>query len=211
MRDFILTFIINNVIFNKISNLKMKQLVQILGYKIIITPFLKSETNLVFNWRNSIDYQNLCSCRKYSVSYSEFVEEIKNDFLHDRHEQYIIKKKTKLLPIGTIFSYNYNKIQKNIFITTFIDTAYRNSIYGAESHILMLYQLFQRFDICKIYADVYIFNIHSINTLLNGGYLIESVFKKQNSDFVICRFYITKDIFYKKFKVFIENYKILPF
>ncbi len=161
----------------------MENLIQVFGKYVLLTPFLKSETEQMFQWRNSKDFINLCTNRRYAVTYSEFISELEYDFYHSRHEQYIIRRKYDLTPIGTIFSYEYNHSDGFVFITTFISSQFKNSLFGVEAHLLMIYQLFFRFEgLFKIYCDVYFGNKTSLSLLKRGGYEIEGIFKNQKKN-----------------------------
>lgn len=152
----------------------MVKLVEVAGKRVLLTPFLRSEVEMVLVWRNSDSYRNFCSNRKGVVSEDSFVKELEHDFRTDRHEQYIIRKIDKE-PVGTIFSYNFNQANGYVFVTTFLSEDYCHSIYGAEAHGLMVRQLFERYNLSKIYVEVYLSNIVSLKTMLQAGYILESI------------------------------------
>lgn len=157
----------------------MSDLVQIVGHRIVLTPVLKSEIqSVLLPWRNSADFQDLCSNRRNNVDFHAFEKELAYDFSHDRHEQYLIRKKQNKEPIGTIFSYNYNRVDEYIFVTTYISEPFQGAVYGAEAHALMLRQLFERHHLHKVYCDVYGHNTLSLRTLKNAGYQIEGSFRE---------------------------------
>ncbi len=161
----------------------MENLIQISGKYVTLTPFLKSETQQVYQWRNSKDYIELCTNRRYVVTYDKFLSELEYDFNYSRHEQYIIKRKSDSAPVGTIFSYGYNSYDGFMFVTTFIDKPFKGSLFGVEAHLLMIYQLFSRFDnLFKIYCDAYSDNNNSLNIMKKGGYEIEGIFKNQKKN-----------------------------
>ncbi len=161
----------------------MENLIQVSGKYVVLTPFLKSETQQVYQWRNSKDYIELCTNRRHIITYDQFLSELEYDFKYSRHEQYIIKRKSDLTPVGTIFSYGHNYHDGFIFITTFIEDQFKNSLFGVEAHLLMVYQLFSRLDnLFKVYCDVYSNNKNSLNIMKKSGYEVEGIFKNQKKN-----------------------------
>jgi RimJ/RimL family protein N-acetyltransferase len=108
----------------------------------------------------------------------EFRVELEKDFAFDRHEQYIICRRSDSMPVGTIFSYGLNRFDGHVFITTFLEDDYVGSGFGAEAFILFAIYLIQKFGLFKIYADVYEYNLLSMKTLLKWGFKEEGRFKQ---------------------------------
>ncbi len=148
------------------------------GRWVSLSPFLKNETSLLLKLRNSECYRYFCSTRRNIITLEEFDAELKYDFNHDRHLQFIIRKKSDNKLVGTIFSYNFNKADGNVFVTTYITEDEEKSYYGVEAHALFIEYLFRIHNIHKIYADVYSINKHSLSVLLRAGYVIEGKFKE---------------------------------
>ncbi len=156
--------------------------VEIRGARVLLTPFLKSETSTVLEWRNSEHYSRFCSTRDTVVTLEEFEKELQHDFSNDRHHQYIIRRMSDRLPIGTIFSYKYNKRDGNVFVTTYIVEKFQKLSYGAEAHALFIHYLFSKFNLHKIYVEVYLNNSSSLGPIIKAGYQEEGLFKEHRKD-----------------------------
>lgn len=133
---------------------------------------------MLWQWRNSSSYRQFCSWRKEEISFNEFCEELEGDFQNDRHEQYMICKKSNFKTIGTIFSYNFNPVDGHAFVTTFISSKHERRGYGAEAFILFVTHLFETYNLHKVYTEVYEYNSMSLQAMLNGGLIEEGRFKE---------------------------------
>lgn len=129
----------------------------------------------LFSWRNADDFMRLCSTRRNPVSPEEFREEMRRDINKDRHEQFMIVRDKEC--IGTIYSYNLNRTDGHVFVTTFVAGPWRNRGYGARSMVVFLEYLFREFGLYKVYADVYSYNSESLNALASGGFAEEGRFR----------------------------------
>ena len=144
---------------------------------ITIRAFTEADIQKLFEWRNSESYLRLCSVRRYTVSFEKFKTEIETDFKRDRHTQSIISKDEK--PIGTIFSYNFNKIDGHAFFTAYIEPDFEKKGYGAIAVVIFLIKFFEAFPVLyKVYVEVYDYNNISLKSLVNGGFKTEGVFKE---------------------------------
>ncbi|MDD4784739.1 MAG: hypothetical protein PHY32_04445 [Candidatus Pacebacteria bacterium] len=82
---------------------------------------------------------------------------MENDFKDDRYEQYIIESQESK-PIGTVYSYSFNRIKKYFFFSIFLVCEYRKYSYGVGSILGFLNMSFAKNDLEKIYFDVYEYN-----------------------------------------------------
>lgn len=128
----------------------------------------------LFLWRNSSDFMELCSTRRNLVSLEEFRKELDCDLKRDRHCQLLITKRKEC--IGTIYSYNLNRTDGHVFVTTYLAEMWRSKGYGAEAVIVFLEHLFREHGLHKVYVEVYSYNHDSLNVLMNGGFVEEGRF-----------------------------------
>jgi len=108
----------------------------------------------------------------------EFDRELRYDFSRDRHEQFLIIKQSTSLPIGTIFSYNFNPTDGYTFITIYLDEKLEKKGYGALAFSLFCQYLFEIYSLHKIYIEIYSYNEYSLSTSLTGGLVEEGRFKE---------------------------------
>lgn len=132
---------------------------------------------LLYEWRNCNDFVNNCTHRPI-VSFENFVTELNNDFESDRHLQYIIQLADGT-PIGTVYSYSYNKNDNYLFITTFLSEKYQSRGYGVGAFYLFSKSLFDELGLYKIYCDIYEYNKNSLSLFQKLNISLEGRFLNQ--------------------------------
>jgi hypothetical protein len=140
----------------------------IIGRRVELRLINENEKNLpiLYIWRNDLSFLEFCSVRRNIVDYETFVSELRGDFKKDRHFQRMILLKSNKKQIGTIFSYNLNLVDWNVYVTTYLDLC-----------IVFLFNLLPLF---KIYMDVYEYNQNSLVLLQRAGIHEEGRFKKHH-------------------------------
>lgn len=146
--------------------------------RIFLTPISSKDFSLLYEWRNSQSFRDKCSHRREPITAEEFRTELEKDFARDRHEQYMICRRSDKLPVGTIFSYGLNRLDGYVFVTTFLKDDYVGSGFGVEAFVLFATHLVQKLCLFKIYTDVYEYNLLSMKTLLKWGFKEEGRFKQ---------------------------------
>lgn len=157
---------------------------------------------ILFNWRNESSFINNCTGRNKINDIEKFDKELKSDFQKDRHLQYLILLKER--PIGTIYSYSFNDIDKTLFISVYIEPEFANYSYGIRAFTMFSKYLFNEFKIYKIYFDIYEYNIKMITVLEKCGFALEGVFKNQHF-FQDQRYDVSRYAFYKDNMLFWSN------
>lgn len=148
------------------------------GYnRIKFRPLEESDYPTLYKWRNELDFLSLFSPRRNIVNYEKFVSEQKLDTERTRHLQFIGESISKNIPLGTIYSYNLNMMDGNVFIGGYADKDFRGVGYGAISCALFVTYLFRFFNLHKIYFDVLGYNEPSISMLQNFNFVEEGRFK----------------------------------
>ncbi|MBI2482319.1 MAG: GNAT family N-acetyltransferase [Candidatus Vogelbacteria bacterium] len=145
--------------------------------RVFLSPATEENINLLWQWRNSNSFRGLCSNRQDTLSLEEFSQELVGDNKRDRHEQYIICRTKDKLPVGTIFSYNYNSTHGYLSVTTYINDRYVSHGYGVEAFLLFGAYLFLTYDLYKIYTEVYAYNENSLKIMLKAGFKEEGRFR----------------------------------
>lgn len=143
-----------------------------------LRPIEDGDMKLLHRWRNDPRFLALCSVRRTVVGFEDFTAELRRDFERDRHLQLMIELKSKSTIIGTVYSYNLNLIDGNIFLTIYLEEEYERKGYGAETVAIFLDYLFATFPLHKIYFEVYDYNRLSLSTLQTAGFVEEGRFKE---------------------------------
>lgn len=144
------------------------------GRSIELHELQEEHVPMLYLWRNSSDFMELCSTRRNQISAEAFRVELQSDLKKDRHHQFLIVRKDEL--IGTLYSYNLNRTDGYVFVTIFIAERWRSSGYGAEAMIVFLEYLFREYGLHKVYAEAYSYNSESLHALSNGGFIEEGRF-----------------------------------
>lgn len=143
---------------------------------VILRPVEESDLELLKEWRNSADYMATCTTSGICVSVEELRKQITN-----RPFQFMITHIRKG-PIGTIFANKANLVDGHLFITTFLDSSFRNRGYGPIALILAIDFSFTHYPLRKIYFDVYASNQNSRSSFEGGlkhlGFEREGVFRE---------------------------------
>lgn len=151
----------------------------IYGCRVVLRQIQPSDLEILWNWRNDPHFLQFCSVRRKLVGIEDFDEELGRDFLRDRHEQFLIYKKSDPNnPIGTIYSYNLNRVDGYAFVTVYLNKESEKKGYGAAATAVFFQYLFETFSLFKIYIEVYEYNAQSLNPLLKGGAVEEGRFRK---------------------------------
>lgn len=145
--------------------------------KVRLRPLENADIPLLHKWRNCERYMAFCSIRRMPVSEEQFRDELKTDFENDRHLQFMIEVQSSQKIVGTIFSYNLNRIDGYVFVTVFIDEQFEKRGHGPQAFILLIEFLFKSLPIEKIYIEVYGYNDHSLANLTKKLFEKEGHFK----------------------------------
>lgn len=149
------------------------------GHRIILRQIQPIDLEILWNWRNDPHFLQFCSVRRKSLGIGDFDKELGLDFLRDRHEQFLIYKKSDPNnPIGTIYSYSLNRVDGYVFVTIYLNKENARKGYGAVAVAVFFQYLFETFSLFKIYIEVYEYNVQSLNPLLKGGAVEEGRFRK---------------------------------
>ena len=151
--------------------------IRINSRNLILKEVEKSDIDVLWKWRNEKSFQENCTMRKNETALEEFERELFHDFEIDRHIQCIAFRKQDMLPVGTIYSYTYNKRDGHCFVTTYITPSFQNRWYGPEIFVGFLDYLLRTFCLFKVYVDVYDFNMLSLRILAKAGFEVEGEFR----------------------------------
>lgn len=149
--------------------------------RIYLRPIEESDYPVLHKWRNEFRFISLFSARREVVSFDNFVKELKREFERNRHLQFVIERKDKSIPIGTIFSFNFNQIDGYVFMNTYIDSAHENRGYGPEAIFLFTHYLFTFLPVRKICFEIFGYNKLSLSSIRSGesyGFCEEGRFKE---------------------------------
>ncbi|RYE50744.1 MAG: N-acetyltransferase [Sphingobacteriales bacterium] len=146
--------------------------------KLQLTAYNDSYTNHLFVWRNTSLFLSNLTARPAIDDLRQFKTEIQRDFSTDRHEQFVIL--VDEYPVGTIYSYSLNKIDKYCFVSVFIIDTLISSGFGAKATILFCRYLFDKYELYKIYFDIYDYNKLVVALLKKKNISLEGEFKRQH-------------------------------
>lgn len=133
----------------------------------------------LYIWRNNDDFLNLCTNRRNKLSFTEFGYEINKDLRCDRLVQVVAVSSTGIL-MGTLYAYRFNEIDCTVYLTIYFSSEFRNHGYGVKALVLFGRYLFQKFNIFKLYVEVYSYNEKVIKVLERVGFKQEGCLVKHH-------------------------------
>ncbi len=148
--------------------------------RVRLVPLRDVHLPILHHWRNSATFLRNCTNRRSGIDYSGFVAELNGDFRRDRHEQFVVQRKSDGEFIGTVYSYNFNRVDAYAFITIFLQDDKQHLGYGVDGVALLLQHLFTTRGLFKVYMEVYEYNSAVINVIKKTGVMTEEGrFRKQ--------------------------------
>lgn len=112
------------------------------------------------------------------ISKKKMWEDIKKKMNYTYHQFKIIINTRKQIPVGFIYSYDYNLKDNYLYIAICIEEKERNGVVGAEAGMIFLNYLFKSYPIRKVYCTVYEYNRMSMSFLKNAGFKTEGILKE---------------------------------
>ncbi|MDP3763995.1 MAG: GNAT family protein [bacterium] len=149
--------------------------------RILLKPVEESDYPILYKWRNEFRFLSLFSAKREVISFENFTKEIKREFERNRHLQFIIERKDKNIPVGTIFSFNFSQVDGYIFINVYIDSEQESRGYGVEAIVLFVHYIFTFLPVHKVCFEIFGYNVLSLSTMQNGkryGFCEEGRFKE---------------------------------
>ncbi len=135
-------------------------------------------------------------------SKNEFWNIIANKMESSYDEYVIILDKQNNIPIGFIYSYNYNINNQTLYTAIYIKEKFRKSTIGASAGIIFYNYIFKIKPLRKIYCTVYEYNKQSLKLLETAGFEQEGILKKHR--YIDGKYYdmfimaLSREKFYKK-------------
>lgn len=136
----------------------------------------EDDVNFLYLIRNDKLFLKFCTKRNYTVDFECFRDELRKDFEDDRCDQYIIVN-FENKKIGTVYSYSFNGFDNSVFFSIFLVKNYQNYGYGVSAVLGFLKLIFKKYNLEKVFFDVYEHNISVINMILR----LQNVFLKVNN------------------------------
>lgn len=148
------------------------------GKNIVLQKINNYNIYLLYEWRNNPSFLRYLTARPKIASFEDFQLELERDFTRDRHLQYLISYRNTFF--GTIYSYSYNNYDRYYFISIFTLLEFKNSGLGITAVAIFCKYLFKRYNLFKIYFDIYDFNSQLVSALIKRSFKIEGKFIKQH-------------------------------
>ena len=112
------------------------------------------------------------------VSKKKMWDDISKKINYTYHQFMIIMNVKKQIPVGFIYSYDYNIKDNYLYLAVCLEDNARNSVIGAEAGMIFLNYLFKNYPIRKIYCTVYEYNKMCMSFLKNAGFKPEGILKE---------------------------------
>ncbi len=188
-----------------------RRLISISGAHVLLRPLCADDFEKIFIWRSNITDLYLWEQHPEVLSDDEFYSDFKSFLSHVVHTIMMIETKSSRDLIGMVYAYRADYLNNHAFLCTYLDSAYRGCLYGAEAAILFIDYLFSYFSFRKLYAEIYEYNVDSMSNSLKAGFIEEGRLKKHRwyrnkyNDMYILALY-QRD-FYKRFQRILDKLK----
>lgn len=152
-------------------------MLRIEGRRISLSQFEPEDFCLVYQWRTSNHYFNLCALGRKVVNFETFVRRFRRLTESGDSVQLVIRRKKDNVKIGYVLSYDTNRADGYTFVTVYLAPGNEQVGYGVETTFLMLDYLFRNFGLYKIYTDVWEYNQSSVECLKGANLKLEGRFR----------------------------------
>lgn len=107
----------------------------------------------------------------------DFEKWLAGQFAHNYHDFYVLRHRENRNLIGFIYSYEYSTIDLNCRVCCFLNRQYRDVGFGAVCTMKFVDELFSKYPLRKVYADIYDYNEQSLKSIRDSGFTEEVCFK----------------------------------
>jgi RimJ/RimL family protein N-acetyltransferase len=142
-----------------------------------LRPIAASDSDYLYEWRNTSSYRELFQGRRSIVRRDEFEHEQKND-ASNRHQQFIVVHCAHQEIVGLVYSFSFNATDSTVMFGIFIKDSYQLTQCSAIATVLFIKYLFDDLNIRKVSVDIYSYNMKSLVPCKKLGFEEEGVFKE---------------------------------
>lgn len=111
------------------------------------------------------------------ISRNEFWKYINEKYSYDFHDFMIIINNTTNIPIGFIYTYNFDNQNDYMFFSIYLEKKSRKHINIAISTVIFFNYIFKYYPIRKIYCSIFDYNTLNKAVLKNAGFCLEGTLK----------------------------------
>lgn len=145
---------------------------------ITLIPYEESYFDFIYNCYQNYESRFLFTNDFVIISRNEFWDYIDKKASRDFHDFMIIRNDATNLPIGFIYTYNFDRQNDYIFFSIYLEEKSRNNINVAISGMIFFNYIFKYYPIRKIYCSVFDYNTISKKVLKNAGFQLEGNLKE---------------------------------
>ena len=176
----------------------------------ILEPFDKKYFDDIYEIEMDIGRIKFFSDHPKLMSKERFIDNFYRKLQNYYHQYFIVKNKVHDKVIGYVYTYNLNISNKYVYISISSDETIESRCAIAEGGIIFINFLFKQYELNKIYADIYSFNVKSIKLVSTAGFIQEANLKQHkyyNNEYHSLLIYsLYKENFFNKNK-YILNWK----
>jgi len=140
---------------------------------ISLHPYEDSFFDFIYNCYQDYDSRFLFTNDFVIISRNEFWDYINRKISYDFHDFMIIQNNLTNLPIGFIYTYNYDKQNDFIYFSIYLDEKSRNSLTFAVAGMIFFNYIFKYYPIRKIYCSLFDYNTINKKIFKNAGFKFE--------------------------------------
>lgn len=143
-----------------------------------LKPYEKRDFDFAYKCYQDYDSRPLFTNDFNIISRDEFVDYIDKKANYSFHDFMIIIDVLTNLPIGFIYTYNFNRQNDYIFFAIYLEKKSRNNMNVAVTSMIFFNYIFKYYPIRKIYCSLFDYNNISKKVLKTAGFQLEGCLKQ---------------------------------
>ncbi|MCP3923542.1 MAG: GNAT family N-acetyltransferase [Desulfobacterales bacterium] len=145
--------------------------------RLILRPLKKNDEPYLYQWNMDPDVRHMWTQDRDIPSYDRFIEKYTRKIKNRFDLFFMIQQKTSGQPIGFIYDYASDSIDRNAYLCLYIDENTNARGAGIESAAIFMNYLFMHYNYRKLYSEVYEFNTHALSITRKAGFQEEGCLK----------------------------------
>ena len=147
------------------------------GKYVCLRPITREDYRSIFKFQTDMRQLHLWWADRDILPFEEFVEDLQRRLRRFIQTIFIIESATEKQPVGIIYSYNANLIDRHAYLCVYLSPEYVGKNMGPEASKLFGDYLFQYYGFRKLYAEIISYNQGSLRLARWNGFVQEGCLK----------------------------------
>lgn len=148
------------------------------GNNINLRSITPDDYKFLFEWHINTQNLHLWFVDRQIKLFEEFLDEFRRKFGRFFHTLFIIQCTESNKPLGMVYFYNANFVDKIVYICIYLDPQFTAQGTGRTAGYLACEYFFKTYGVRKIYAEVFEYNQPSLKIATRNGFMEEAQLKE---------------------------------